>query len=201
MKIIINARIKYFIFNIRIHIHNCRRFCHKRAPYAIARVSCSSEPLDVRLLRRPLACSWRSLSTCNTSAAVALFLYSRARPTSSSIFGCHRSCFRSRFASLFREAFVSASALHLVSAGTQRLLSAGALLSLVLSLVSALLSAGVLLPSLPALSSRLCFACASSLPRLRLSLVAWPSTQLTKILKIENATLNTQSNFPKVKPL
>ena len=43
------------------------------------------EALDVRLLRRPRACSWRSLSTCNTTPAVALFLYSRARRTSSSI--------------------------------------------------------------------------------------------------------------------
>ena len=41
------------------------------------------EALDVRLLRRPLECWWRSLSTCNTTAGVALFPYSRAHPTSS----------------------------------------------------------------------------------------------------------------------
>ena len=62
-------------------------------------------------------------------------------------------------------------ALHLVSAGTQRLVSAGALLSsLVLSLVSALLSAGVLLPSLPALFSsllRFCLISASATPLTR----------------------------------
>ena len=35
-------------------------------------------------LRHPLACSWRSLSKCNTRKAVALSLYRRARRTSSS---------------------------------------------------------------------------------------------------------------------
>ena len=37
----------------------------------------------MRLLRRPLACSWRSLSTSNTTTAVALSLYRKARRTSS----------------------------------------------------------------------------------------------------------------------
>ena len=43
----------------------------------------AQEALEVRLLRHPLACSWRSLSTCNTTKAVALSLYRRARRTSS----------------------------------------------------------------------------------------------------------------------
>ena len=38
----------------------------------------------MRLLRQPLACSWRSLSTCNTTTVVALSLHKRARRTSSS---------------------------------------------------------------------------------------------------------------------
>ena len=42
------------------------------------------EALDVRLLRHPLACSWRLLSTSNTTTAVALSLYRKARRTSSS---------------------------------------------------------------------------------------------------------------------
>ena len=124
------------------------------------------EALDVRLLlRRPLACSWRSFFTCNTTAAVALFLYSRARRTSSSV-----------WLSLL------VFSLSLCVSVSRRFSSLPALCSLCSlvswSLVSALLSAGVLLPSLPELSSRLCSASVSSLPRLRLSLVAWPFTYL-----------------------
>ena len=130
----------------------------------------------MRLLRRPLACSWRSLSTCNTRQQLRSF-YIAERAARARAFGCHCSYFRSRLASLFRDAFVSAGALHLVCRhSASRLcrrsaLSLSLLSSLVLSLVSALLSAGVLLPSLPALR----FVSAplvSSLPRLRLSLVA-----------------------------
>ena len=36
------------------------------------------------LLRQPLACSWRSLSKCNTTTVVAFSLHRRARRTSSS---------------------------------------------------------------------------------------------------------------------
>ena len=49
-------------------------------------------------------------------------------------------------------------------------------LALRLCFETILVSAGALLSSLPALSSRLCSASVSSLPRLRLSLIAWPST-------------------------
>ena len=105
------------------------------------------EVLDVRLLRRPLAWSWRSLSTCNIMAAVALFVYCRARRTSSSIwlsllvFSLSHFYFETRF----------------VSAG---------------SLAFCFVFASVLLSSL--LLTLLQFV--SSLPQLRLSLVAWPST-------------------------
>ena len=101
------------------------------------------------LLRQPLACSWRSLSTCNTTTVVALSLHRRARRTSSS----------------FRLSFLVFS-LSLRFSLETILVSAGALLSLlsslIWSLVSALLSAAVLLLSLPALSSRLLRFCLSS---------------------------------------
>ena len=76
--------------------------------------------------------------------------------------GCNSSCFRPRFASQFGDdsRLCWRSALSALVSG------------LVSDLVSALLSAAVLLLSLPALSSRLCFASVSSLPWLRLSLVA-----------------------------
>ena len=46
----------------------------------------SLEALDVRFLRRPLACSWKSVSTSNTTTAVelSLSLYKKARRASSS---------------------------------------------------------------------------------------------------------------------
>ena len=107
-------------------------------------------------------------------------LYIGERGARARALGCHCSCFRSRFASQFGDdsrlcrhsAFVSAGTLRLVSADALLSLLSSLVSSLIWSLVSALLSAAVLLLSLPALSSRLCFASVSSLPRLRLSLVA-----------------------------
>ena len=87
----------------KIRVHLDERCCHTRASYLIARVLLEwavIEALDVC----PLACSWRSLSTCYTTAAVGLFLYSRARRTSSSIWLSLLMFSRSRFASLFRDA-------------------------------------------------------------------------------------------------
>ena len=63
-----------------------------------------------------LACSWRSLSPCDATAAVALSLYSASRALA---FGCHRSyslayalrlCFETRLVLSRRSAFVSAGA-------------------------------------------------------------------------------------------
>ena len=73
--------------------------------------------LDVCILRRPLTCSWRSFSTCYTTAAVALFLYSRARHTSSSVWLSLFVFSRTRFASLFRDASRPAGRSAFVSAG------------------------------------------------------------------------------------
>ena len=106
--------------------------------------------------------------------------YSRARRTSLSIFRCHCSCFRSRFESLFRDASRLCRRSALIG-----LVSAGALLSLVSSLFAlCLVFASVLLWSLLStlLPSLLCFRLIS--PRLRLSLVAWPSTSLRKLRRI-----------------
>ena len=100
----------------------------------------------MRLLRRPLACSWRSLSICNTTAAVALFLYIRERRTISSIwlsllvFSLSLCVSVSRrFSSLPALCFRLCRRSAFVSAGTQRLVSAGALLSLLSSGFSSLL--------------------------------------------------------------
>ena len=90
----------------------------------------AQEARDVRLLRHPLACSWRSLSTCNTTKAVALSLYIGERAARARTLGSHCSWFLSRFASLFRHAFR-------------------------LCRRSAIVSVGALLSSLPALP--LCF--------------------------------------------
>ena len=107
----------------------------------------------MRLLRRPFACSWRSLVTCNTTAAIALFLYSRARRTSSSIW----------------LSLLVFSLSLCVSFETRFVFAGDSSLRLVFS------SFLVLLSPLPALCSRLCSslcsASVSSLPRLRLSLV------------------------------
>ena len=83
------------------------------------------EALDVRLLRRSLACSWGSLFTCNTTAAIALFYIAKRAARARA---CRCSCFLSHFASLFRDAFrlcrrsafdsAGASSLCLVSAGS-----------------------------------------------------------------------------------
>ena len=64
--------------------------------------------VDVRFLRQLLACSWRSLSTCHTTTAVALSLYTRARSTRSSFRWSLLVVF-SRFASLFRDAVIHLS--------------------------------------------------------------------------------------------
>ena len=120
----------------------------------------------------------------NHSPAVAtpcqlLRSFCRARRTSSSICLSFASVFRSRFASLFRDAsrLCRRSALCRHS----RLVSAGALLSSPLGLC--LVFAFVLLLSLLStlLPSLLCFRLIS--PRLRLSLVAWPSTNVINISK------------------
>ena len=125
-------------------------------------MNCSSErrveALTMRLLQRPLACSWRSLSTCNITAAVALFLYSRARVVARVFSLALRLSFETRFVFSRRSAYDSAGAFSL------RLVSVGSLAQLL---------------SLPAfcsrlcshLCSRLCSASVSSLPRLRFSLV------------------------------
>ena len=94
-------------------------------------------------------------------------------------FDYHCSCLRSRFASLFRDAsrLCRRSASRLCR--HSRLVSAGALLSLLSSLLAlCLVFASVLLRSLLStlLPSLLCFRLIS--PRLRLSLVAWPSILL-----------------------
>ena len=89
----------------------------------------------MRLLRHPLACSWRSLSTCNTTTVVALSLHRRARRTSS-CFRLSLLVFWLSFASRFRD--------------DSRLCRRSALSGLVSDLVSGLLS------SLPPLCSFLC---------------------------------------------
>ena len=97
------------------------------------------------------------------------FFYIAERAARARAFWLSLFFFRSRLASLFQNAFVSAGALlsflpaHCISSPPALSVSSlpalcSLLSSLVLSLVSALLSTGVLHPCLPALSSRLCFA-------------------------------------------
>ena len=116
--------------------------------------------LDVRLLRHPLACSWRSLSTCNTTKAVALSLYKRARRKSSSL-GCHCSWFLSRFASLFWDVFRLWRGSAFVSAGS--LLSS--LPALPLCVSSRRLSRSALVSAID--STPICFISASATPLAR----------------------------------
>ena len=117
------------------------------------------------LLRRPLACSRRSRSTCYMTAAVALFLYSRARRTCSSYLAVIARVLSLSFClSVSRR--VSAGALF-SSLPALRVSSLPALCSLCFLLWSDLVF--LLLWSL--LCFRLCSASVSSLTRLRLSLV------------------------------
>ena len=67
-------------------------------------------------------------------------LYIGERGARARTLGCHCSCFRSRFASQFEDDSRLCRRSAFVSAGTQRLVSAGALLSLLSSLVSGLWS-------------------------------------------------------------
>ena len=103
----------------------------------------------------PLACSWRSLSPCDSTAAVALSLYMRARRSSLGIWLSLLVFSRLLFASLFRDLSRLSRRSAFVSAGV--LFSCFFCFRLFTALDSA--------PSL-------CFASISSLPRLRLSLVA-----------------------------
>ena len=91
--------------------------------------------VEVRFLRHPLACSWRSLSTYVTTTAVALSLYTRVRRTRSS----------------FRRSLLVVFSLALRLSFETRFVSAGALLSTLPVLP-------LCISSLPALSlcSRLC---------------------------------------------
>ena len=72
----------------------------------------AQEALDVRLLRHPLVCSWRSLSTCNTTKGRCALssLYIEERAARARALGCHCSWFLSRFASI-ETCFVSAGVL------------------------------------------------------------------------------------------
>ena len=49
--------------------------------------------VDVRFLRHPLACSWRSLSTCDTTTAVTFSLYIQERAARNRVLGGHCSWF------------------------------------------------------------------------------------------------------------
>ena len=137
-------------------------------------------------------------SPCATPRQQLRSFYISERAVGARAFGCHCSCFSlslcvsvsRRFSSLqalcFRLCRRSASrlcgALHLVSAGTH-VSSLPALCSLCSRLLAlCLVFASVLLLSLVStlLPSLLCFRLIS--PRLRLSLVAWPSTYVLRVL-------------------
>ena len=161
------------------YIYICRRFCHTRVLWNSACELLMWEALEaldvrVRFLRHPMACSWRSLSTCDTTTAVVLSLYTRERTARAQVLGCHCSWSLSRFACFFDTRFVcAASLLSTLPALPICILSLPAL-----SLCSRVFN--VLLSTMPALSShlcsrlcsRLCSASVSSLPRLRLSFIA-----------------------------
>ena len=135
----------------------------------------SARSVDVRFLQHPLACSWRSLSTCDTTTAVALSLYIQESAPHELKFRLSllvvfsfalRVSFDTRFVSAApASAFDSAGAsrLHLVSTGSF------ALLSCLPTFCSRLYRRS---PLCSRLFSRLCPASDSSLPRLRLSLIA-----------------------------
>ena len=109
-------------------------------------------------------------------------LYIRERAARARALGSYCSCFS---LSLCRQSLRHCRRSSLISA--ERLASAllSALVTgLVFALISARVSADVLLSSLPALSSRLCSASVSSLPRLRLSLVACDYYTCNKLFTI-----------------
>ena len=83
--------------------------------------------LDARLLRCLLLCSWRSLSTCTSTAGFARSLY-RARRTSSISICCHCSCVV--FSLCQRSLFLFTAALSLsLSLSRFLCISAGSLVS------------------------------------------------------------------------
>ena len=84
---------------------------------------------------------WRALGDRSPGATLRQplrSLYIGKRAARARALGWHCSCFRSRIASLFRDDSRLCKRSAFVSAGTQRLLSGGALLSLLSSLVFAM---------------------------------------------------------------